>query len=448
MDGRHAERDVGDAVTIECADNCLPDWTDRTAWPDRTDWTDSDLMALCRSDELHRRHTEGRLIVGLIELERRKAYLEDGFRCLAGWGRGIQRWSDHEARSRRDLTKLAMTEPVIVERLLTGRIGVAQAHLIGRLSRAPRVGQFVPLFLAEFLEQAAVMSYADFEQHIRNWRLLVDQDGADPSRAHRDRSATLSHSDHEFRLVVTGPAIDGAQWGALLHQVEQIEWERDWRTTEQVHGDMACPALMPRSSAQRRYDAFCSLLTHIGNRAPGDIDGSEDGAIGVVVNIVVDARTFARGVDELFAAGPRPRIPTPFGPDAALSQTFDGTFVAPRDAVLAALAGRARMLLTGDNGHVVAMTKSGRLFTGAMRDAVLATASRCTHPGCLVASIDCEIDHLMPHSRGGPTSVANAGPACRHHNNWRYASGALIERQVDGTWATYRRDGTRVAPPD
>jgi hypothetical protein len=437
MDGTQSDVDVGTVHTVA------------TTWPTLDGWSDRELLAACRDGEFERRRSEGHLIIAMMELERRKLYLDDGYRCLAEWGRGAQRWSDVEARSRRDLVKLASAEPVIVDRLLAGRVGVAQVHLLGRLSRAPRVGRLVPYFLREFLDQAAALSFADFEEYVRNWRLLADQEGADPAHAHRDRSVSVGFTDHEFRMVVTGPAIDGVQWHGLLRQVERIEWERDWEATVRRHGDGANASLMPRTPAQRRYDAFCSLLAHIGRSptGPGEANGAQPGS-GVVVNIVVDAHTFARGVDDVFGACSPDRISPPFGPDAAFCHTFDGTFVAPRDAVLAGLAGKVRMMLADESGQVVKMTKTGRLFVGAMRDAVLAAASRCTHPGCLVAATDCQIDHVIPYSNGGPTSVINANGACRHHNRWRYESGARVERLPDGSWATYRRDGTRVAPPD
>ena len=131
---------------------------------------DGELLGGCRLGELDRRRAEGVLIHRMVEIERRKLYAADGFTCLAGWGRGVHRWSDSEARSRRNLTKLVVVAPQVLHRLITGRLGVAQAHLLGRLFKTPRVGQFVPVFIDEFLDQAAELSYADFEQHVRNWR--------------------------------------------------------------------------------------------------------------------------------------------------------------------------------------------------------------------------------------------------------------------------------------
>ncbi len=98
---------------------------------------DGELLGGCRLDELDRRRTEGLLIHRMVEIERRKLYAADGFTCLAGWGRGVHRWSDIEARSRRNLTKLAVVSPQVLHRLITGRLGVAQAHLLGRLFKDP-----------------------------------------------------------------------------------------------------------------------------------------------------------------------------------------------------------------------------------------------------------------------------------------------------------------------
>ena len=148
----------------------------------------------------------------LVELERRKLYTVDGFRDLAAYGRGVHRWEHGEARSRRGLVKLARQDGRVIDRLVEGRIGVAQAHLLGRLFESPRVGQYVVLFLDVFLDWAAMLDYAEFEQHVRNWRLLVDQDGSDPERAHRERSMTIGMSDHTFQARMSGPAMEGVEF--------------------------------------------------------------------------------------------------------------------------------------------------------------------------------------------------------------------------------------------
>ena len=41
----------------------------------------------------------------------------------------------------------------------------------------------------------------------------------------------------------------------------------------------------------------------------------------------------------------------------------------------------------------------------------------------------------------------NGDMACGHHNRWRYLAKVTVKRLADGTIATYRADGTRIAPP-
>ena len=57
-----------------------------------------------------------------------------------------------------------------------------------------------------------------------------------------------------------------------------------------------------------------------------------------------------------------------------------------------------------------------RLFTGATRTAVHARDRGCTHPSCDEPLDRCQIDHVVPWSRGGLTVQANGEDKCRFHN--------------------------------
>lgn len=413
-------------------------------WPDEALWSDADLVEACRAVEARRRADLAQHVRLLIEVERRKAYVADGHRDLAGFGRCEHRWSDHDARAHRDLERLCRLCPQVLDRLAVGRLGTAQGFLLARLARAPRVGQYVVEQIDDFLDHAAQMTYAEFEQHLRAWRSLVDEDGPDPDRAHRQRHASYGQVGSAWRFLLEGPSADLAQLRAALARFEDIEFERDRAAVIEEHGDDEGHRF-PRTAAQRRYDAFQNLLRH--TAAPtADDEGS--GGAATIVNIVVDGESFLHGLERLLGlGGPRP-VRSPFGPGRAFCHTFDGDPIGLRDAVVAALAGRVRILLRGADGLPAAMSSSSRLFTGALRDAVLSTATQCTHPGCTVRATRCQIDHLLPVHRGGVTSVHNGAPGCGHHNRWRYASGVTVVRLADGTIATYRPDGRRLARPD
>ena len=448
-----------------------------TAPPDVGWLTDEALLGGAGALEIRRRRDEALLIHRMIEIEHRRLYVADGHRDLAAWGRAVYRWSGPEARARRNLAVLARQCPQVITRMLSGEIGVAQAHELGRLFRAPRVGRFVPLFVDQILDAAGRFDHADFELYLTEWKRRVDTDGPDPARAHAQRHASLAFSDHEFRLVVTGPNIDGTKLAALLDEFEQAEFERDWAACRDQYGDDARPDLLRRNAEQRRYDAFIRLLAHvhlpaddtpIDDLEPDDLEPDDvppgpstpraartdrptdrpvDGAVTTTVNIVIDLRTFLAGAAELFDVALQRHLVAPFGPDRAVCHSLDGILVSAHDAVLAALHGSFRLVVTDDDGVPIQMTSTSRLFTGRLRDAVMMLAVRCTHPGCNCPVSGCEIDHLTPWSQGGTTCTCNGSPACRHHNNWRYATNATTRRHPDGSWTTTRADGTDIAPP-
>jgi hypothetical protein len=172
-----------------------------------------------------------------------------------------------------------------------------------------------------------------------------------------------------------------------------------------------------------------------------------DGPVTTVLNIVIDAESAVHGLEQLLGISSMAPVRSPFGPDRAFCQTFDGDPIALRDAVLAGLAGKIRIVLRGKDGLPTAMSSAQRLFTGAIRDAVLMTATHCTGDGCIVPATKCQTDHLVPASEGGETCVCNGGLACGHHNRWRYLAKVKVRRLADGIIATFRPDGTRIAPP-
>ena len=70
-----------------------------------------------------------------------------------------------------------------------------------------------------------------------------------------------------------------------------------------------------------------------------------------------------------------------------------------------------------DGPSTVLSVSQQRSFTGKLRRAIEARDRRCQHPsGCDVPARDCDVDHIVPHSQGGPTSQFNGRLQCRTHN--------------------------------
>ena len=137
--------------------------------------------------------------------------------------------------------------------------------------------------------------------------------------------------------------------------------------------------------------------------------------------------------------------PAPLDPNDPFSrcETADGTPVDPHDMIVAATIGQVRRVVLDSAGVVVNMGRKQRLFTGALRDAVMMHSRWCTCPGCRVAAAHCEADHVLPWANAGPTNSINGGPMCSHHNRWK-ATGYKTWRDLQGHWHHYRPDGTEI----
>ncbi|MCU1359401.1 MAG: hypothetical protein JWN99_690, partial [Ilumatobacteraceae bacterium] len=233
---------------------------ERVAEVDVSSLGDADLLAASHLFEVSRRGLEANQSQVLAEIERRRLHIVDGHRGIDSFGRGVHRWSTPESKARKALVRLGRAAPEVLDRLRDGSLGVAQAHLLAVTFIHPRVGPLLLNELPRFLDLAGAVPMFKFEQEITLWRSLADQDGADPERAMRDRSAAIGQSDVGFQLRANGPAIDGVEFKAILDWYERAEWERDWQWTKAHHGEFACEALMPRTVRQRRYDALVAIF--------------------------------------------------------------------------------------------------------------------------------------------------------------------------------------------
>jgi hypothetical protein len=199
----------------------------------------------------------------------------------------------------------------------------------------------------------------------------------------------------------------------VLEHFAQAEWHNDWDAGVAEWGDGMRPALMARTDAQRRFDALLAVF----NAAAGST--ASGGAI--TVNLVVDQATYEHHLQRTLGGSPEPLPPS----TAANRRCEDhrGTVIDPRAVVAASLVGHVRRMVLDAAGVVVDMGRRQRLFTGALREAVLLSSRRCLWPGCNRAAQHCDADHLTPASQQGTTDTHNGGPNCSLHNGsevgWR-----------------------------
>ncbi|WZO38777.1 HNH endonuclease [Microbacterium sp. LWO14-1.2] len=155
----------------------------------------------------------------------------------------------------------------------------------------------------------------------------------------------------------------------------------------------------PRTPTQKRHDAFAAA---VGIAARHQDMPSLGGAAPTLV-VTVDAT-------DLAAHTGRARLP---GSDATIPTTA---------AVHTACSGVIQRVLI-DQGRIVGITVTDRVFTVHQRRAIIARDSECLIPGCHVPAAWCEIHHVTEHARGGPTSTDNGVPLCWWHHRSLATSG-------------------------
>jgi hypothetical protein len=102
----------------------------------------------------------------------------------------------------------------------------------------------------------------------------------------------------------------------------------------------------------------------------------------------------------------------------------------------------ARLVL-GPDGEVLDLGRTQRLVTPALRTAVITRDGHCVFTGCDAPHWWCEVHHLIHWIFGGPTDLDNSGLLCEHHHSKVHA-GFTLQHDPDGTWHTYRPDGTEI----
>lgn len=80
-------------------------------------------------------------------------------------------------------------------------------------------------------------------------------------------------------------------------------------------------------------------------------------------------------------------------------------------------------VVLGGAGQPVDVGRATRTIPHGLRRAVAARDRGCAHPGCDRPPAWCEVHHVVPWERGGPTSIGNCVMLCRVHHRLVHASG-------------------------
>ena len=401
------------------------------------DLDDLGLTDEFRRLELERRRIDAELAAIVAEGQRRSIHVIDHHHSMTGWLKANANYSTSQCGRLRSLARLVDDLPQTGQALHAGHIGTAQADELARVRSNPRCGDQLADSIDILLEQAEQLSFDDARTCLRRWESLADLDGAHADREANitNRTATVVSLDGALHLRASGgDPIATAEMVAIFNAAVEREFQTDVAVRTRLHGPDAPASSLPRTDAQRRYDALRSIFQK-------SVTAPANGRTPTpLVNILVDQRTHEEG---LAAHG---LIPFPHDlADLDLSQrrceTDTGIVLVPDDIVRASLLGHVRRVVMNSAGVVIEMGRRQRLFTGASRDAAKLMATNCNHPGCGVAATFAQVDHLVEWGDDGATDPENSSIACHRHNVTKHTH-YRVKRTEHGYVIYHRRDGT------
>lgn len=361
---------------------------------------------------------------------------------LAKESNGSRAGARRQARMARAVQEEAV--PGLAAAVAGGEVTLEHADVLSRLgptTQARREALTSPdtSCNAEFLlAQARRLGVDEFVNEVKRWAAQVDPtaDERGHRRAGEKVSCTISRRDDGVAVSAFLTAVDGAALDAALTSVAGTPPEGDTRSHTQRMGtalaDMARIVLDHALAAGRTGGFRPHLSVHVGY----------DTLVAQVNAVSETARSSAAAAD----GSEMSTIPAGWDP-AVLT---DGTPIPA--CVLARLACDAEVtrVVFGPRSEVLDVGRAERLYTGALRRAVVARDRHCAYPGCDRPPKYGEIHHVKHWAaHGGETSADNGILLCWHHHDVAHSRYLIIERDRGrGTWIFCERDGTLLSVED
>ncbi|MGQ0831201.1 MAG: DUF222 domain-containing protein [Microthrixaceae bacterium] len=326
----------------------------------------------------------------LARWEAERCWQVEGAKTGAAWLAWKQRIPITVARKRIRHARAMRTLPEVASAWAAGEID--RAHVSTLLGvRTTRTTQAFDHDHTQLLHAARTTSFVEFKRRCDRWELMVDPDGAEQGaadeRAAREVYLSQSFGGMWFGRSTLDP-LSGAIVDETLAAIVKELFTADWAKAKARLGRDPLATELGRSPAQRRADALVEMATRA-RTAPAD--GRRPAPL---FTVVVDYDTLAGPVLELFNR----TVLTP------------GT-VAPwlNDAYV-------ERVVFDSPSRVIDVGAQRRFFRGALRRAIEVRDRTCFHPSCDEVPLWPEVDHIVEHARGGPTTQWNGRLGCHHHN--------------------------------
>jgi hypothetical protein len=165
------------------------------------------------------------------------------------------------------------------------------------------------------------------------------------------------------------------------------------------------------TATRRRGQALVGLIVG-GAEASGS-------ATTPLVNLVIGQKIL-ENLLERFVDPDTPPVPIDRDDPDYRCESIDGTPIHPDLVFVAAAVAEFERIVLDERSRVIDVSVKARGFPPWMKRALLIEArARCAILGCDSPYHWLQADHVHPHSKGGPTSLANGQVLCDPDNKWK-----------------------------
>jgi hypothetical protein len=294
--------------------------------------------------------------------------------------------------------------PVVYELFVAGRIDRRRARTIER--ETVHLDDAGAAAVAERIASvAAELTTGQLAARIRRLCIEVDPGAAARRYDHAvDERRVIAEVNPSGTANLSGLDLPPDRVAAIRRRIDEI--------ARGFAGD-------DRTMDQRRADVYLDLL------AGRPVDGADTTRGSVEVRV---------DLDTLAALTEHPGELGGYGPVIA-----DVARRAAEDQI----GGEWRYTVTDpQTGIPVASGVTRRRPTTAQRRMVETRDPVCVFPGCRMPAARCDLDHIVPWSEGGDTTVEQLAPLCRHdHDTIRHRAGWDYRRLEDGRYQWTSRTG-------
>ena len=271
---------------------------------------------------------------------------------------------------------------------------------------------------SDLLDAATTMSPEKFSRHVRDRARKLERDNGLERNARQRRETFLSRKLNLHTGMVEGrfalhPELANQVFRAVDRQVAAMIAEGE-RT-----GD---PMFVNRAVDRNRVAAEAlGQLVGGGHQAARPVEAD--------LTVIVDELTL--GSTEVH--------------DHTVCETSDGLELPPASIRRLLCNGRVTPIIVDANGNALDAGRTIRHASRKQRRALRAMYRTSAFDGCDVAFERCEMHHLDPWERGGPTDLSNLVPMCSRHHHVVHELGWSLALEADRTLVIIQPDGTEFA---